>query len=112
MRGKASLASAVMHVAVAAGLLLLAGSAPAAAAEELPPLVHDMGIGLFLSGLLAVLFTRIKFPAIAGYILAGIVAGPLGLGWSPTPPTSTPSPSSASSCCSSSSGWRWTSARS
>jgi Kef-type K+ transport system membrane component KefB len=58
----------------------LAFSAPAFASEgALPPLVHDMGIGLFLSGVLAILFTRIKFPAIAGYILAGILAGPLAL---------------------------------
>jgi Kef-type K+ transport system membrane component KefB len=61
------------------GLALLP-SVPAFASEgALPPLVHDMGVGLFLSGVLAILFSRIKFPAIAGYILAGIIAGPLAL---------------------------------
>jgi Kef-type K+ transport system membrane component KefB len=60
------------------GVLLAA--MPAAASEGgLPPLVHDIGIGALLSGFLAIVFTRIKVPAIAGYILAGIVAGPLAL---------------------------------
>ena len=35
---------------------------------------------LFLSGLLAIAFARLRLPAIAGYILAGVVAGPLALG--------------------------------
>ncbi len=61
-------------------MLALSAGTPAFAAEgALPPLVHDMGIGIFLSGLLAIVFSRIKFPAIAGYILAGIIAGPLAL---------------------------------
>ncbi len=47
----------------------------------MPSLVHDIGLGLLLSGILAVLFTRVRLPAIAGFIIAGIVAGPLGLGW-------------------------------
>jgi len=63
----------------AAGLVLLATATPAlAAGEGLPPLVQDIGIALFLSGFLAILFARIKFPAIAGFIVAGIIAGPLG----------------------------------
>ena len=63
---------------MAAGLAIaLATSGPAAADESaLPPLVHDIGIGVFLSGMLAILFARIKVPPIAGYILAGIIAGP------------------------------------
>ena len=67
--------------ALAALAFILALTAPAAASEgALPPLVHDIGVALFVSGLLAIIFSRIKFPAIAGYILAGIVAGPLALG--------------------------------
>jgi Kef-type K+ transport system membrane component KefB/voltage-gated potassium channel Kch len=59
----------------------MAAASPAhAAGEALTPLVHDVGMALFLSGVLAVLFARIKFPAIAGYILGGLVAGPLALG--------------------------------
>jgi Kef-type K+ transport system membrane component KefB len=60
--------------------LILAGSR-AWAASEMPSLVHDIGLALLLSGLLAVFFTRAKLPAIAGFIIAGVVAGPLGLGW-------------------------------
>ena len=56
-------------------------SAPAYASEgAMPALVHDIGIGLLLSGLLAIAFARLRLPAIAGYILAGVVAGPLALG--------------------------------
>jgi len=50
-----------------------------AAGAEMSSLVHDIGIALFMSGILAVLFARVRFPAIAGFILAGVVAGPLGL---------------------------------
>jgi Kef-type K+ transport system membrane component KefB len=61
-------------------LALVGATAPAfAAGGEMPSLVHDIGIALLLSGVLAVLFARIKFPAIAGFILAGVIAGPLGL---------------------------------
>lgn len=60
--------------------LAVALTSPAFASEgEMPALVHDIGIGLFLSGVLAILFARVHLPAIAGYILAGVVAGPLGL---------------------------------
>ncbi len=56
-------------------------STPAFASEgAMPALVHDIGIGLLLSGILAILFARLHLPAIAGYILAGVVAGPLALG--------------------------------
>ncbi len=56
-------------------------SSPAYASEgAMPALVHDIGIGLLLSGVLAILFARLHLPAIAGYILAGVVAGPLALG--------------------------------
>lgn len=67
-------------LALAAAFLTLAATPAMAAGEGLPPLVQDIGIALFLSGFLAILFARIKFPAIAGFIVAGIIAGPLGLG--------------------------------
>ncbi len=60
--------------------LILVPQAALAAGDELPPLVHDISIALFLSGFLAILFARIQFPAIAGYILGGLIAGPLALG--------------------------------
>ena len=66
---------------VALAVLALAATiVPAAAAGgALPPLVHDIGIGVLFAGLLAIIFTRIKVPAIAGYILGGVLAGPLAL---------------------------------
>jgi Kef-type K+ transport system membrane component KefB len=67
-------------VAGTAALFALVPSSAFAAGGELPPLVRDIGVALFLSGFLAILFARIRFPAIAGYILGGIVAGPLALG--------------------------------
>jgi Kef-type K+ transport system membrane component KefB/voltage-gated potassium channel Kch len=57
-----------------------AAPAQAATLGPLPVLVHDAGVVLFLSAALAVIFTALRIPAIAGYILAGIVAGPLVLG--------------------------------
>ena len=61
-------------------ILAITLSSPAFASEgAMPALVHDIGVGLFLSGVLAILFARAHLPAIAGYILAGVVAGPLGL---------------------------------
>jgi len=53
----------------------------AASGGETPSLVQDIGVAIFLSGLLALIFTRIRLPALAGFIIAGILAGPLGLGW-------------------------------
>ena len=68
------------RAALAVAVLAL-GATPALAAGEMPSLVRDIGLTLFLSGLLAVIFTRIRLPAIAGFIIAGVVAGPLALGW-------------------------------
>jgi len=62
---------------LAAGLLL----APAAwaAGGDMPSLVHDIGISLLAAGGLGVLFTRLKIPSIAAFLLAGVIVGPLGL---------------------------------
>ena len=94
MKARLGVAATVSRLGIAA-ILALAGALPASASEGgLPPLVHDIGIALFLSGFLAILFARIKFPAIAGYILGGHRRRAR---WpsdsSPTRPTSTPSPS-------------------
>ena len=51
-----------------------------AAGGEMPSLVHDIGISLLLAGVLAVVFVRLKIPSIAAFLVAGIVAGPVGLG--------------------------------
>jgi Kef-type K+ transport system membrane component KefB len=50
-----------------------------AAGGGMSSLVHDIGMAVFLAGLLAVLVTRFKIPSIAGFIAAGIVVGPIGL---------------------------------
>jgi len=44
----------------------------------MPPLVHDIGFSLLLAGLLAVLFNRFAIPSIAAFLVAGVVAGPIG----------------------------------
>jgi Kef-type K+ transport system membrane component KefB len=78
--GRMSVFKQVGRAAVPA-VAFAATATPAHAVGEMPSLVHDIGISLFLSGLLAVVLTRLRLPAIAGFIIAGIVAGPLGLGW-------------------------------
>ncbi len=39
-------------------------------------LVRDIGLSVFLAGMLSVLFTRLKIPSIAAFLAAGIFAGP------------------------------------
>ena len=58
--------------------LLVAPSA-FAAGGEMPSLVHDIGISLLVAGALGVIFTRLKIPSIAAFLLAGIIIGPIGL---------------------------------
>lgn len=69
----------IFHFALIAAIFALAATPAAASSEAMPPLVRDIGIAIFFSGVLTVLFTRIRFPAIAAFVLAGIIAGPLGL---------------------------------
>lgn len=58
---------------------LLLSPAALAAGGEMPSLVQDIGISLLAAGLLGVIFTRLKIPSIAAFLLAGIIIGPLGL---------------------------------
>jgi Kef-type K+ transport system membrane component KefB len=58
---------------------LLAVSPAWAAGAAIPSLVQDIGVSLLAAGLLGVIFTRLKIPAIAAFLLAGVVVGPLGL---------------------------------
>jgi len=61
------------------GLLLLpdqvlaSGGAPSS-------LVQDIGICIGLAGVLAILFTRLKIPEIAAFLITGVVVGPVGTG--------------------------------
>ncbi|HWM88159.1 MAG TPA: cation:proton antiporter [Kofleriaceae bacterium] len=50
-----------------------------AAAGGVSPLVGDMGLCLVAAGLLAVLFVRLRIPAIAALLGAGVALGPSGL---------------------------------
>jgi Kef-type K+ transport system membrane component KefB len=59
--------------------LALASPPAWAAGGEMPSLVHDIGISLLAAGILGVLFTRMKIPSIAAFLLAGVVIGPIGL---------------------------------
>ncbi len=59
-------------IALAAPLLL-------GASGGLPPLVRDIGVSLLTAGVLAVVFSRLRIPAIAAFLLAGVVVGPIGV---------------------------------
>ena len=50
-----------------------------AAGGEMPSLVHDIGISLLTAGVLAIIFTKLKIPSIAAFLVAGILIGPIGL---------------------------------
>ena len=56
--------------------VLAAGGADAG----LPELVLDIGLSLVVAGVLAILFTRIKIPTVAAFLLAGVILGPVGTG--------------------------------
>jgi len=60
-------------------LLTLFAPAAWAAGGAMPSLVHDIGISLLAAGALGVIFTRLKIPSIAAFLLAGILIGPIGL---------------------------------
>ena len=60
-------------------ILLLLSPSARAAGGEMPSLVHDIGISLLAAGALGVIFTRLKIPSIAAFLLAGILIGPIGL---------------------------------
>lgn len=64
------------------GLLLLPlfASPAFAAGGEMPSLIFDIGVSLLLAGTLAVVFMKLRIPVIAAFLVAGILAGPLGLG--------------------------------
>lgn len=51
----------------------------AAGAAGIDPLVQDIGVCLLVSGLLAVVFERVRVPTIAALLAAGVAIGPVGL---------------------------------
>ncbi len=62
--------------ALADPTLLAAGGADGG----IPDLVTDIGLALVVAGALAVLFTKIKVPTVAAFLLAGVFLGPVGTG--------------------------------
>jgi Kef-type K+ transport system membrane component KefB len=61
------------------GLLLMPGQV-LASSGALPSLVQDIGICIVLAGVLAIVFTRLKIPEIAAFLIAGVIVGPVGAG--------------------------------
>jgi len=49
----------------------------ASGAAGLPTLVLDIGMALVVAGLLASVFTRLRIPTIAAFLLAGVILGPV-----------------------------------
>ena len=67
-------------IQVPVALILAFIAAPAwAAGGDMPSLVQDIGISLLAAGTLGVIFTRLKIPSIAAFLLAGVIIGPIGL---------------------------------
>jgi Kef-type K+ transport system membrane component KefB len=46
----------------------------------LPELVLDIALALVVAGVLAILFTRLRIPTVAAFLLAGVLLGPVGTG--------------------------------
>ena len=62
------------------GLLAMAPEPVWASGAALSSLVQDIGFCVVLAGLLAIVFTRIRIPEIAAFLLAGVILGPIGVG--------------------------------
>ncbi len=67
-------------VFIAAGItaLLALPKTGYASSGELPSLVHDIGFCLMMAGILAIIFTKLKIPNIAAFLVAGVILGPIG----------------------------------
>lgn len=63
---------------ILAGLLFVCPLPVLAASGELPSLIHDIGFCIALAGVLAIVFTRLRIPEVAAFLVAGIVVGPIG----------------------------------
>jgi Kef-type K+ transport system membrane component KefB len=63
-----------------AALLCMIPAPVFASAGALPSLVQDIGLCVVLAGVLAIVFTRLRIPEIAAFLVAGVVVGPVGAG--------------------------------
>ncbi len=68
-----------LDLALAAALPGEDAALAVAAAGEISPLVRDLGLCLVAAGLLSAIFVRLRIPAIAALLGAGVVLGPAGL---------------------------------
>ncbi len=59
-------------------LLAVYPAAALASGEGLSSLVRDIGICIMLAGVLAIVFTRLKIPELAAFLVAGVLVGPSG----------------------------------
>jgi Kef-type K+ transport system membrane component KefB len=59
---------------------MLPAAAAASGSGAMPSLVHDIGYCAVLAGVLAIVFTRLRIPVIAAFLVAGVVTGPVGAG--------------------------------
>lgn len=71
---------AYRRAACMAVLLLLMPATAFAGSGGLSSLVQDIGLCVVLAGVLAIVFTRLRIPEIAAFLLAGVVLGPVGAG--------------------------------
>ncbi|PHQ69251.1 MAG: hypothetical protein COB93_08540 [Sneathiella sp.] len=62
-----------------AAILFLFATPAYALGTEMPPLVYDIGVSLFVGSILAIIFVRLKVPSIAAFLVCGILIGPIGL---------------------------------
>jgi Kef-type K+ transport system membrane component KefB len=62
------------------GLLAVFPGTVLASGDALPSLVQDIGFCVVLAGILAIVFTRLRIPEIAAFLIAGVVVGPVGAG--------------------------------
>ncbi|MEH6548174.1 MAG: hypothetical protein V7701_17195, partial [Sneathiella sp.] len=69
----------IISLLLATSLVFFNSSSAFAAATEMPPLVYDIGISIFVASILAIVFVRLKIPSIAAFLLSGILIGPIGL---------------------------------
>ncbi len=69
------MAAPIYASAIGAGATTIAS----AGAAGIDPLVQDIGICLIVSGVLSVVFERLRIPTIAALLVAGVLIGPVGM---------------------------------
>ncbi|TNE34835.1 MAG: hypothetical protein EP348_10105 [Alphaproteobacteria bacterium] len=68
-----------LWLALGASITALWPAPALASGGEMPTLVHDIGISLFVASILSIIFVRLKIPSIAAFLVCGVLIGPIGL---------------------------------